>query len=198
MSQPAPIERQPIRQSLESTPAADMLLVAEILKKDRKATAEFVERYADCVAGYVRRRVQPHLESADDLVQEVFLAAWQNLASFRGNSPLRSWLLGIARHKVDDYYRRRLQEATWPEEDDACDEVARYDPQYDRSGDRDRVRQVLANLPEEYCLILLWRYREGHSTREMAGMLTKTEKAVERLLARARAQFRRRWNDVQP
>jgi RNA polymerase sigma factor (sigma-70 family) len=111
-------------------------------------------------------------------------------------------LLGIARHKVDDYYRRRIHEAIWPEENDTPDaELAQgpvYDQQFDRGLDRERVQRVLASMPEEYCLILLWRYREGHSTREMAEMMTKTEKAVERLLARARAQFRRRWDHVQP
>ena len=52
----------------------------------------------------------------DDLVQETFLAAWQNLPSYRGESSVRSWLLGIARHKVEDYYRRRLQECELPED----------------------------------------------------------------------------------
>jgi len=47
-------------------------------------------------------------------------------------------------------------------------------------------------------LALLWRYRDGRSIREMADFTGKTEKAMERLLARAREHFRRRWNDAQP
>jgi hypothetical protein len=39
--------------------ADDIRLVSEVLRKDRKATAEFVGRYSDCVYSYVRRRVMP-------------------------------------------------------------------------------------------------------------------------------------------
>jgi DNA-directed RNA polymerase specialized sigma24 family protein len=51
-------------------------LVLEVLRKDPKATAEFVNRYGNHVYGYIRRRLIPHTEFMDDLVQEVFLAAW--------------------------------------------------------------------------------------------------------------------------
>src|SRR5262249_16593954 len=84
----------------------DMKLVADVLRKDRKATAEFVSRYTDWVYGYVRRRVMPRTEVAEDLTQEVFVAAWRGLQNYRGDASLRNWLLGIARHKVDDYYRK--------------------------------------------------------------------------------------------
>lgn len=59
----------------EANPHSDRELVAEVLAKDRKATAEFVARYADHVYGYVRRRLIPHTDLVDDLVQEIFLAA---------------------------------------------------------------------------------------------------------------------------
>jgi DNA-directed RNA polymerase specialized sigma24 family protein len=43
-------------------------------------------------------------------------------------------------------------------------------------------------------MVLLWRYWERRSAAEMAAATGRTEKAIERLLARARGQFRRRWN----
>jgi DNA-directed RNA polymerase specialized sigma24 family protein len=51
-------------------------------------------------------------------------------------------------------------------------------------------------LPESYSLVLLWRYWEGRSAREMASATGKTEKAVERLLARARTRFRELWEQT--
>src|SRR6516162_11191229 len=89
----------------------DVALVTAVLQRDRKATAEFVNTYTDAVYSFIRRRLSPRHDLVDDLVQEVFIAAWENLNSFRGTSPLRAWLLGIARHKVEDYYRRLLQSA---------------------------------------------------------------------------------------
>jgi len=107
-------EQPEIRQTEEASAGANQLsdrdLVAEVLRKDRKATAEFVARYADHVYSYVRRRLIPRADLVEDLVQEVFLAAWENLEKFRGESALRTWLLGIARHKVEDHYRKRLRE----------------------------------------------------------------------------------------
>src|SRR5499425_1962019 len=96
---------------------SDRDLVADVLRKDRKATAEFVSRYADHVYAYVRRRLIPRTDPVEDLVQEVFLAAWESLDKFRGDSSLRNWLLGIARHKVEDHYRKRLRELQLDEEE---------------------------------------------------------------------------------
>ena len=179
----------------------DRRLVAEVLAKDRKATAEFVSFCADCVYPFVRRRLMPQTASAEDLVQEVLLAAWQNLPAFRGESDLRAWVLGIARHKVEDYYRRRIRDMQVEEEGDSAAEPAfqpMLDEQLDSEARRQHIDAVLAALPEPYALALQWRYRDNRSAREMAELTGKTEKAIERLLARARESFRKRWLDVQP
>jgi RNA polymerase sigma-70 factor (ECF subfamily) len=180
--------------------ADDRRLVREVLAKDRKATAEFVERCADWVYPFVRRRLLPHAGLVEDLVQEVLLAAWQNLARFRGDSDLRAWVLGIARHKVEDHYRKRIRAAEVEEEEErAAESVLRplFEEQLDSETQRRKVEAVLARLPEAYGLALLWRYRDGCSTREMAQLSAKTEKAVERLLNRARESFRKRWHSVE-
>ncbi len=184
-----------------STDAAnDIKLVGEVLRKDRKATAEFIERYADCVYTYVRRRLMPQAETVEDLVQEVFLAAWNSLRSYRGEASLRHWLLGIARHKIEDYYRKRLREPEVPDEiDEELPEqvfIPRYEDQLDRAANLEKTYRVLAKLPENYGLVLLWRYLEQRSAREMAQLTGRTEKAIERLLARARDRFRKEWNNV--
>ena len=180
--------------------ADDIRLVSEVLRKDRKATAEFVERYTDCVYSYVRRRVMPQTEAVEDLVQEVFLAAWHSLGNFRGEATLRHWLLGIARHKIEDYYRKRLREPEVPDEiDEALPElivIPRYEEQIDRASSLEKTYRVLAKLPETYGLVLLWRYLEQRSAREMAQLTGKTEKSIERLLARARDHFRKEWNNA--
>jgi RNA polymerase sigma-70 factor (ECF subfamily) len=174
----------------------DVALVTAVLQKDRKATADFVNTYTDAVYSFIHRRLSPRHDLVDDLVQEVFIAAWENLGSFRGTSPLRAWLLGIARHKIEDYYRRLLQSAQTldaavaeelPATELNIEEIA------DRKRTQDRARQVLGQLPEHYSAALRWRYWEKRSAREMAEATGRTEKAIERLLARAREQFRRRW-----
>jgi RNA polymerase sigma-70 factor, ECF subfamily len=176
----------------------DQQLIEEVLRKDRKATAEFVDRCADYVYPFVRRRLMPRTEQIEDLMQEILLAAWQSLANFRGDATLRSWVLGIARHKVEDYYRKRIREAETEDNDDSASEAAvtpLFDEQLDAAIQHNRVQRTIGLLPEPYALVLLWRYRDEKSVREMAELTGKTEKAIERLLARARWSFRKRWDD---
>jgi RNA polymerase sigma-70 factor, ECF subfamily len=179
--------------------SSDAQLVLEVLRKDRKATAEFVNRYADHVYGYIRGRLIPHTEFMDDLVQEVFLAAWENLEKFRGESSLRSWLLGIARHKVEDHYRKRLREVEVPGEEEAPgrEPVDPHNVQeaIEQQQAAKKTEEVLAGLPEAYSIVLRWRYWEKRGLSEIAQKTGRTEKAIERLLARAREQFKRKWNE---
>jgi RNA polymerase sigma factor (sigma-70 family) len=121
------------------------------------------------------------------------------LPTFLGTSPLKSWLLGIARHKVETYYRQQLRRPE-PLTDHEAAEKAAAGPAIDESIDRERMetktQQIFTLLPEAYRVALLWRYWENRSVREMAAATGKTEKAMERLLARARARFRTLWEQV--
>lgn len=178
--------------------ADDLEMVASVLRKDRKAAALLVAAHADAVYAYARHRLAPRADLVDDVVQEVFLAALNGLAAFRGQSSLRSWLIGIARHKIEDVYRERLRVPEALEDVDSVEKESLWQPpgadqQIDSARIREKVQHVLAQMPERYGLILLWRYWEERSTREMAGAIGTTEKSVERMLARARAWFRELW-----
>jgi RNA polymerase sigma-70 factor (ECF subfamily) len=176
---------------------ADSLLVSAVLRKDRKATAEFVARYSDSVYRYVRARLSPRMDLVEDTVQETFLAAWEHLSSYRGTSSLQSWLLGIARHKVEDHYRSVLRQpdllSDLRDDDLSEDGDLAIESTMDRKRLQEKIRRVLAELPRPYSVALLWRYWEHRSAREMAEQTGRTEKAIERLLARARSQFREKW-----
>ncbi len=179
--------------------AEEQALLGAVLAKDRKAAAEFVSRYADPVYAYVSRRLAPRRDLVEDVVQDVFLAALQKLATFAGQSSIVGWLLGIARHKVEDVYRAKLREPDpLPDDGDAPPGAgSTVDPGLDELIDaaraEEKTRRILERLPAAYSAALLWRYWEQRSIREMAAQTDKTEKAIERLLARARTSFRRLW-----
>lgn len=173
-------------------------LVSGVLAKDRKATAEFVSLCADWIYPFVRHRLVPRVELVEDLMQEIMFTAWQALPSFRGEANLRSWVMGIARHKLEDHYRRKIREIEVPEEDDSPLELAtapNIEHVLNIAERQKRVQETLAALPEGYALALIWQYRDEKSVREMAQLAGKTEKAMERLLARARESFKKRWNN---
>jgi RNA polymerase sigma-70 factor, ECF subfamily len=173
----------------------DLALAQAVLRRDRKASAELVQLYSDPVYRYVRLRLHPRLEAVDDIVQEVFLAAWKGLAGYRGTSPLKSWILGIARHRVEEHYRQLLRNVALPED---AEETPSADPPLhdalDRQSNQERTALVLGLLPDHYRAVLLWRYWDGRSADAIACELQRSPKAVERLLARARLQFRELWD----
>jgi RNA polymerase sigma-70 factor, ECF subfamily len=175
---------------------SDLELASAIVARDRKATARLVEMHSDEVHRYVWRRLTPKIDSVDDLVQEVFVAAWRGIRNYSGESPLRTWLLGIARNKVEDHYRKTLSLILVDLESEgeslaapSVDLVAGIDA----SVDAGRAARILASMPPEYSTALRWRYWEARSAREMAAASGRSEKAVERLLARARERFKTMW-----
>jgi RNA polymerase sigma-70 factor (ECF subfamily) len=173
-------------------------LVASILRKDRKAAARFVAAHIDAVYAYARHRLLPRADLIDDVVQDVFLAALDGLAAFQGHSSLRTWLIAIARHKIQDVYRQRLRspetvDALAAIEEEPISEAIPLDEQIDMGRARAKTQHVLAQMPERYGLLLLWRYWEQRSTRDIAVAIGSTEKSVERMLARARSRFKELW-----
>src|SRR5712664_979218 len=144
-------------------------LLAAVLAKDRKAAAEFVSRYADAVYAYVSRRLAPRADLVEDVVQDVFLVALQKLATFAGQSSVVGWLLGIARHKVEDFYRAQLREPDpLPDEGDMPSVRSAVTPSLDDLIDAaraaEKTRQILERLPVGYRAALQWRYWENRAS----------------------------------
>ena len=104
---------------LEVEPAAvaadrERRLVADARGGDVHAFAQLVERYGPPVHALCLASTLDHAE-AEDLVQEVFTAAWCGLARFRGSAAFSTWLFAIARNAcVDRSRRRRARPAAVP------------------------------------------------------------------------------------
>ena len=126
-------------------------LISEVLRKDRKATAEFVTRCSDWLYPFLCRRLMPRTDMVEDLMQEILLAAWQNLEKFRGEAGLRTWIFGIAHHKVEDYYRKRVREAASLEDEEHSVQetlTPQFEEELDGVARQERIQRTLARLPE--------------------------------------------------
>ena len=79
---------------------------------------EWFELYGDYLFAYARRRVRVHA-AAEDLVQETFLAALSATENFAGKSSEKTWLTGILKHKIYDYFGKNFRSGELtPEEAD--------------------------------------------------------------------------------
>jgi RNA polymerase sigma-70 factor (ECF subfamily) len=90
--------------------------------------AAWVDRYGDMLVQYAYARVG-RLDAAEDAVQETFLAAWRARESFDGRSSLRTWLVGILRRKIADYFRRAGREGLR-----VADQAAEHDEAFTAEG----------------------------------------------------------------
>ncbi len=75
----------------------------------RRTAGQWLEEHGDYLYRFAMLRVRD-AEIALDLVQETLLAAWQGRNSFQGSSSLRTWLVGILKHKIADHIRREIRE----------------------------------------------------------------------------------------
>jgi len=170
------------------------------------SAASLHEHYLDAVFRYVSRRVARR-EDAEDITAEVFAAAFVMLPRYRGDVPPYPWLLGIARRKIADSYRRRKYrpEALSSEIGRAAEAEALLeslsgteegaDAALYRSERREAVRALLAGLKEEQREVLLLQYVEGLSQAEIAAVVGKSVGAVNSLLQRARAAMFRQGRE---
>lgn len=139
------------------------------------------------VYGYFVRRC-PDRGTAEDLTSETFLAAMD--AARRGTVSTLSvpWLVGVARHKLADHYRRRHDRHSVPVSE--LPEPAQPADDWDTELDRIVAESVLARLPEQHRTVLALRYLDGCSVPECAELIGRTVHATEALLVRARRAFR--------
>lgn len=101
------------------------------------------------------------------------------------------WLIGVARHKLADHYRRRQDRLSVPVAE--MPEPADPDDDWDAHIDRIVAEQVLARLPEQHRTVLALRYMDDCSVPECAELIGRTVHATEALLVRARRAFRAKY-----
>jgi RNA polymerase sigma-70 factor (ECF subfamily) len=139
------------------------------------------------VYGYFVRRCGDR-GAAEDLTSETFLAAMDAVRKDAPPPITVPWLIGVARHKLADHYRRRSDRFTVPvaEPPEPVDPADGWDAELDRIV----AESVLAKLPEQHRTVLALRYMDDCSVPQCAELIGRTVHATEALLVRARRAFR--------
>ena len=154
-----------------------------------------LERYEEAlphVYGYLLARCGDR-SLAEDLTAETFLAAVVAVRKPEAPDPTVAWLIGVARHKLADNWRRLDREERGLRLIDSGTEHC--DDPWDETVDAIRARTVLAALGPHHRAALTLRYVDGLPVAEVAGCLGRTVHATEALLVRARNAFRRSYRE---
>lgn len=180
--------------NLVLTECSDGELAALALAGRQNAFAEIMRRHRETVYRLARGHVGDP-DSAFDLVQETFVAAFRALDRYDQSRPLRAWLSRIAINKCRDWARRRAVRRLLMPIVSAEDftEVPDPAPAIDTAAaDRQEFEtlwQAIAALPRQLREPLILRTLEGLSQAETAAILRISEKAVETRLYRARSKL---------
>jgi len=158
----------------------------------KKPTVESLEKTRQRLKNFIAQRVFDSFE-ADEILQETLLAAIESLDCFSGRSSFFTWLCGIAKHEIADFYRRKriktflFSHLPWLE--NLATQALGPEQAFLKKELEVRVKKTMAKLSEGYQEVLRLKYYQGLSVKQIAQCLNETTKAVESRLFRARQAF---------
>jgi RNA polymerase sigma-70 factor (ECF subfamily) len=165
-SNPNPLEPRTSNSDTASGSSDDSTLLARIGQGDETAMEAIFKRYSGPVYS-VALRVLHDTGQAEDVMQEIFLQLWRNPEAFvHGRGSLGAWLVVVARNRAIDVLRRR--KPTDSVEDVVLASPCDISAEAERNGMMEKVRVILADLPEEQRKSLELAYFEGLSHSEIA------------------------------
>src|SRR4051794_442661 len=166
----------------------DERLQVEAAQQDPSKFGSLYEQHFDRIYAFVVRRVHDRA-AAEDVTADVFQRALAALNGFQFRGvPFAAWLLRIAANAVADRFRRIGREVAV--DDPAADLVVA--PDADASDQHADVFRLVNQLPADQRRVIIERFVEQRSIREIAGRLNRTEGAVKQLQFRALQNLRTR------
>lgn len=143
--------------------------------------------YSPALHKFVSRKLSNQLD-VEEVVREIFLNCIRQLPLFQEKSTLKTWMFKIATHEVADYYRRqyakKLVRAI------PLSSMLLVEPTQDMHGTSEYVLEVLKHMRADYKELLLLKYVDQISVKDIAARLQRSIKSVEADLFRARQEFK--------
>ncbi len=138
----------------------------------RDAFGEVIREYTEPLYWQVRRLVQSH-DDANDVLQNVFLKAWQSIDSFRGDAKLSTWLHKIAINESISHLERerRRQSVSLNGEGGALAAAIEADTHVDGDALALKLRRAIATLPQKQRLVFNMRYYDDLKYEEISEIL---------------------------
>mgnify|MGYP002516461748 CR=1 FL=1 len=141
----------------------------------RKDFSDIVKKYSEPLYWKIRRIVLTH-DDANDILQNVFIKAWNNLDDFKNKSKISTWLYRIAVNESLDFLRRQHQSVSLNME---CDNGIASHLLADRYFDGDHtqalLQEAISTLPDVQRLVFNLRYYDEMKYSEMSVLLDTSE-----------------------
>lgn len=168
-------------------------LVARSLRGDERAFRELIAPHHAMAYAVVRSVLGLRgREEADDVMQMVYLKAYQGLANFRGDAKFSTWLYQIARREaIDVSSKRRLDTVDIADVEIASGAADATDAGMRKRDTRERVERAMGELDEAYRIAIELRYMAEKSYEEIAAIMNLPEGTVKTYVHRGKIEMKR-------
>lgn len=148
------------------------------LKIRQQAFSEVVRQYSQPLYWKIRRMVLTH-EDTDDVLQNTFMKAWNNLDEFQNKSKISTWIYRIAINEALDYLRKQKSvSAVSADEDVSVANKLMADEYFDGDETQAQLQQAIAMLPDVQRVVFNLRYFDEMKYAEMSKLLNTSEGAL--------------------
>lgn len=174
-----------------SAEATDREIIDRVRKGDREAFEVLYERYFKRVYRFIDRRMGVRAD-VEETTQEVFIAVFSCLDSYRGEAPFAAWIFGVTRRVIASRFKRK-RHPTVPLIEEDSENVGthastRPDPlqEYECQERIEEMSAAADKLSDEQRLLFRMHHIDDRPISEIAAKLNKTEDAIKSNLYRAR------------
>ncbi len=170
--------------------------LVELTRGDPAVFGVIMERYESRLLTYIKRITNISNEEAEDILQDSFLKAYQNLNNFDNNLSFSSWMYRIVHNETVSHWRKdksRPQGNIAQVDDEFLERIV--DTQ-DIVADMDKellkkaMMEVMVDMDDKYREILILKYIEDKSYDEISDILKKPPGTIATHISRAKKQFR--------
>lgn len=169
----------------------DQHIISAVLSGETEAFRELVKRYESRVAATVIGMLGK-CQEAEDVGQETFIRFYNNLANFRGEARVATYLTRIAINlSLNELKRRKRRSLFFWSESDTDIEIPDQNPVKDYTGEKELVQRAIQKLEPNFRSVVVLRLIDGLSTEETASILNVPLGTVLSRLARAQKKLKK-------
>ncbi|MDP3971124.1 MAG: RNA polymerase sigma factor [bacterium] len=183
--------------STDSEKYSDQELVSQSVQNNERFKY-IIEKYEQPLLRYIRRLTNVTNEDAEDILQETFIKAYQNLNSYNPKMPFSSWIYRIAHNQVISDFRSRKARPHGNSvviSDEQYDSMFQDDTDIEQDIDkailREHMQTALQKLDAKYRDVLVLKYLEEKSYKEISDILRKPEGTIATLINRAKKKLKK-------
>ena len=175
--------------------------LVQLSLENKEFFRHIILRYESKLSQYIKRMTNVNQEEFQDILQDIFIKVYRNLNGFNQNLQFSSWIYRIAHNEVINYYHKNKSRANIAKISLNNADILSLSGQITDSSDQynqvalqenaDKIREILAKLPNKYREVLVLRYLEEKKYDEISDILRKPPGTVATLINRGKSKFKK-------